>query len=98
MTNPTPELPVGTVETPDDIGGSPIEGFELKMKLDTTLTVNGTNWMKPGVESAIRWRRLPTEQELQDAAAYIQYAVIDPTIQQMIGLLSQQLADAQRKR
>lgn len=98
MNEPTPEHPVGEVALPDDIGGAPIEGFELRMKLDTTLTVNGTNWFKPGIEGAIRWKRLPSEEQLKDATTYIQFAVIDPAIQEMIGLLSQQLADAQRNR
>jgi hypothetical protein len=98
MTDPTPERPVGEVKLPDDIARSPIEFFELRMKLDTTLTVNDSNWMKPGIEGAVRWKRLPTEDELKDATAWIQFAVIDPAIQQMIGLLSEQLAEARRRK
>jgi hypothetical protein len=98
MTEPTPENPVGDVKLPDDIATSPIEHFELRMKLDTTLTVNSENWMKPGIEAAIRWKRLPNEQEMKDATAYLQFAVIDPAIQQMISLLSQQLAESRRRR
>lgn len=95
---PTPEKPVGEVKLPIEVATSPIEFFELRMKLDTTLTVNDTNWMKPGIEGAIRWRRLPSDQELKDATAYIQFAVIDPAIQQMISLLSQKLADERKKK
>jgi hypothetical protein len=98
MTDPTPERPVGDVTLPEEMIGSPIEFFELRMRLDTTLTVNGDNWMKPGIEGAVRWKRLPTEDELKDATAYIQFAVIDPAIQQMIGLLSEQLAEARRRK
>ena len=60
MTEPTPEHPVGEVTLPDDIAQSPIEFFEIRMKLDTTLTINGDSWMKPGIEGAIRFRRLRT--------------------------------------
>ena len=95
---PTPEHPVGEIKLPDDIATSPIEFFEIRMKLDTTLTVNGDNWMKPGIEGAIRFKRLPSEEQLRDATTYIQFAVIDPAIQQMIELLSQQLAEARRRR
>ena len=95
---PTPERPVGDVTLPEEIASSPIEFFEIRMKLDTTLTVNGDNWMKPGVEGAIRFKRLPSSEQLADAAAYIQYAVIDPTIQQMIAQLSEQLAEARKAR
>jgi hypothetical protein len=100
MTNgqPTPEHPVGDVQTPDDIGGSPIERFTLTLRLDTTLTVNSTNWMKPGCEGSITWKRLPTEQELKDAAAWIQFGVIDPILQDNIGHLSQQLEETRRSR
>jgi hypothetical protein len=97
-TEPTPERPVGEVRLPDEVATSPIEFFEIRMKLDTTLTINGDHWMKPGVESAIRFKRLPTEEQLKDATTYIQYAVIDPAIQEMIALLSQQLAEARRVR
>lgn len=98
MTGPTPEKPVDTVVVPDQVAGSPIEFFELRMKLDTTLTINETHWMKPGVESAIRWRRLPDDRELADATAYIQLAVLNPAISELIGLLSQQLAEARKQR
>lgn len=96
MTEPTPEKPVGDVKLPREVAESPIEFFEIRMKLDTTLTVNGDNWMKPGCEGAIRFKRLPTDGQLKDAAAYIQYAVIDPAIQEMIGLLSTRLAEARK--
>jgi hypothetical protein len=33
---------------------------------------------------------------LRDAATYIQFAVIDPAMQEMIGLLSQRLADERK--
>lgn len=95
---PTPEHPVDTVETPDDIVASPIEKFTLTLRLDTTLTVNGTNWMKPGVEGAITWKRLPSEQELADAAAYIQFGVIDPVLQDNIAHLSKRLEETRRSR
>ena len=98
MTEPTPEHPVGEVRLPDEIASSPIEFFELRMKLDTTLSVNNDAWMKPGIEGAIRWRRLPDEGELKDATSYLQFAVIDPAIQELIGLLSQQLAESRRRR
>ena len=98
MTEPTPEHPVGEVRLPDDVARSPIEFFELRMKLDTTLTVNGDNWMKPGIEGAIRWRRLPDDDDLKAAVQYLQFAVIDPAIQELIGLLSQQLAESRRRR
>ena len=98
MTEPTPERPVGEVRLPDEIAAAPIEYFELRMKLDTTLTINGDSWMKPGIEGAIRFKRLPTDEQLRDATTYLQFAVIDPAIQELIGLLSQQLAEARRVR
>lgn len=57
-----------------------IESFELRMRLDCTLRVNDSDWFKPGVEGAVRWKRLPDDQDLKDAASYLQFGVIDPTI------------------
>lgn len=90
--------PVESVALPEDIASSPIEFFELRMKLDTTLTINDTNWAKPGVEGAIRWKRLPTESELKDAATYIQFAVIDPALQDIIAHMAQRLEEQRKAR
>lgn len=93
-----PEDPAESVALPEDIASSPIEFFELRMKLDTTLTIGETHWAKPGCEGAIRWRRLPSEQELKDAATYIQFAVIDPVLQDVISHMSQRLEEQRKRR
>jgi len=97
VSEPTPERPVASVEGPADQLGSPIESFELTMKLDCTLTVNGTDWMKPGVQGAIKWRRLPSEEELKLGTTYIQQAVIGPAIADAISHMSARLDEARRR-
>lgn len=97
MTEPTLERPVTTVAGPDEQLGSPIESFTLTMKLDCTLSVNGTDWMKPGVQGAIKWKRLPSEEELTLGTTYIQQAVIGPAIADAIAHMSARLEEARRR-
>jgi len=93
----TPEHPVTSVAGPHEQLGSPIESFELTMKLDCTLTVNGTDWFKPGVSGAIKWKRLPSEEELKLGSTYIQEAVIGPAIADAINHMSARLEEARRR-
>lgn len=79
------------VEGPDDSHG-PIESFEIRMRLDCTLKVNESDWFKPGIEGAIKFRnRLPDEIDLKDATTYLQFHVIDPAITDAVEHILQRL-------
>lgn len=66
-----------------------IENFEIRIKLDCTISVDNQDWLKPGVESGIRWRirdnDLPSEDQVQTAVEFLQRAIIGPSLEDVIG-------------
>lgn len=96
MSTTPEEQPGFEVGTPED-DHNPIVSFELKMKLDCTISINGTDWFKPGVEGAIRWKHLPDENDIQAAATYIQFHVIDPTISDAISHITERIKGQPRR-
>lgn len=57
-----------------------IDRFEIEIRLDCTIRVNETDYFKPGMSAKIGWNRLPEDQDVKDAATYLQFHVIDPTL------------------
>ncbi len=78
-----------------------VESVELKLKLDATITVtsNGqpSEWIKPGVEGKIVWRRVPTESETVAGYVYIQEKMLQPMLEDLVVQYRNQLAEARRK-
>lgn len=96
MADPSPEKPVGDIETPFDLAAERIVRFEVECRLDTTITVNGNNWFKPGISSKVGWNYLPEEVDIRTAIEYMERAVLAPAIDQQVEHMSQQLAAHQR--
>lgn len=94
-----PELP----PVPTPIGDGQIEFVELRIKMDATLTVQTasaqpTEWIKPGVEAAIRWRgpEAPAEMQLRAGAQFLQGTMIAPHLEELIVMVSDGLQRARR--
>lgn len=46
-----------------------IEKFELRLRMDATITVydgtgQATDWLKPGSEAGMTWKGMPTQEEV----------------------------------
>lgn len=72
----------------DDAG---IERFEIRVRLDASVCVNGQDWLKPGVETAVRWSGLPSAQEQADAVEFMQREVVAPVIAQVMELVDERV-------
>lgn len=89
------------VSPPEDFEPEAFE-FGIELRMDATVTVNGQNWIKPGVSTHKNWRirhgLLPSRKELELAMDYMQLGVINPVISQMIDEIHQRVAAAQVNR
>lgn len=68
-----------------------IEKFEIRVRLDASVIVNGQDWLKPGVETAVRWGSIPSAQEQADAVAFMQKEVLAPVIAQVLELVDERV-------
>lgn len=85
-----------------------IDTFELRIRLDATLTVNGDQWIKPGTEGAITWRGqewngqwidpLPSEDELIAAYKRIEAGMVAPILEEIIALSQRRLTEKRQGR
>lgn len=81
---------------PAEIKPTEIERFTLTMKLDATVTLTNAvgesqDWVKPGVTASIGWRGVPTEAELTTASTFLQENVLNPTLNDVLSAVSQQV-------
>lgn len=68
-----------------------VERFEIRVRLDASVIVNGQDWLKPGVETAVRWGYIPSPQEQADAVAFMQAEVVAPVIAQVMELVDERV-------
>lgn len=68
-----------------------IERFEIRVRMDASVMVNGQDWLKPGVESAVRWGYLPSAKEQADAVEFMQAEVLAPVLSQVMELVDEQV-------
>lgn len=78
-----------------------IEGVELKLRMDATLTVHGTGvspteWLKPGAEASIRWRGQPSHEQVVAGYLYLQQKMLAPMLEDVITELRQRMVEARR--
>lgn len=69
-----------------------VEKFEIRVRLDASVIVNGQDWLKPGVETAVRWRGIPSAQEQADAVEFMQSQVVAPVIAQVMELVDERVS------
>lgn len=80
-----------------------IDSFQLTLRMDATLTVNGDQWLKPGAEGSITWRGhewggewqdpIPSEEELKIASKMIQAGIVGPILEEMIALSQRRVVE-----
>lgn len=81
-----------------------LDSFELTIRMDATLTVNGDQWFKPGAEGSMKWKGyewsgqwvdpIPTEEELKVAYQLIQSGILAPVLQEVITAAQARLNEA----
>lgn len=81
-----------------------IESVELRVKMDATITVapvtgsyseTPTEWLKPGTEASIRWKGMPTEDDVVMGYGRCQQ-MISATLEDLIVTIHQRLVEARR--
>ena len=81
-----------------------IDSFRLTVRMDATLTVNGTTdqWLKPGTEASIGWRGwerpngvwvdpIPTQEEIKLAFQMIQTGILAPVLEEMVQIAQREI-------
>ena len=62
--------------------------FTLTMRVDASLQIRTggelSNWIKPGSEASVSWAGLPSDDEIQVAAEWLQVKILNPTIEDFI--------------
>lgn len=61
------------------------------VSLGATVTVNGTNWVKPGVSSGIKWDSIPEEEEIRGALKALSDSLVEPTLEDLIVQLTEEM-------
>lgn len=80
--------------------------FQLTIRMDATITVNGDQWFKPGAEGSMTWKGyewsdqwvdpIPTEEELKLAYAMIQSGILAPVLEEVITASQRRIVEARR--
>lgn len=83
-----------------------IDSFQLTIRMDATITVNGDQWFKPGAEGSMTWKGyewsgqwvdpIPTEEELKVAFGLIQTGILTPVLEEVITASQRRIAEARR--
>lgn len=75
-----------------------ITEFSINLSVGASIEVNGRDWLKVGNSGGMKWSKLPTVEELKAATSYIQKGLLEPTINEMIGLMGQSVVEQQMNR
>lgn len=67
---------------------APVDRFTLTMKLDASLSISSggqlQNWIKPGVEAAVSWQGIPTEEQVASATDFLNKEIVEPIVAHVI--------------
>lgn len=74
-----------------------IDSFTLRLDLGCTVMAGENDWLKPAVSGSIRWRGIPTEEQLTLAARYIHHEVLEPTLREALIQISQRLEESRKE-
>lgn len=76
--------------------------FSLELRIDATVAVNNTDWLKPGVTTKKKWRvrdgLLPSRQELELTVSYMQHGALNKILAEMIDQMMVAVVEAQQNR
>lgn len=98
----TENLPPAPLDIP-----ARLESFSLKIKMDATLTINGSDqWLKPGTEGGMTWKGyewdgqwvdpIPTPEQLKTAFELIQTGILAPVLEELIEVSTRKIVEARR--
>jgi len=63
------------------------------------VTTSGSGWqdyIKPAASFSHKWKGIPTEDQVANATAFIQHAVLSPILEEIIATAQKRLIDARR--
>jgi hypothetical protein len=72
-----------------------ITEVRVSYKLDATVTVNGTQWIKPGVEASIKFDGVPSPERLDAGSQYLISQVVEPILGQVIEMVLEESVKAE---
>lgn len=67
--------------------------FSIEYRLDATLTINGENWLKPGVSARLHYPEIPDE--LETPTRFLLDKVIDPMMMEITDTVQRHLSKMQ---
>lgn len=73
-----------------------VESFSLTLNLNATVEVNGTDWIKPGVSGGMKWKSIPSPEEIKMAAKYIQGSLMEPLLGEILDMVAKQQIEKRR--
>lgn len=71
-----------------------ITTFKIEHRLDTTVTINGDTWVKPGVNAGMTFNGLPTSEQIKMASEYMTQEILDPLATELVENVAQKLREA----
>lgn len=74
-----------------------VTGMKVTVKVDATVTLydsvgNATDWLKPGVESSMKWNGVPDESQIRSAVTFMRDHVLNPTIDDVLTSVTERTA------
>lgn len=72
-----------------------ITSFKFELRLDATVSINGENWVKPGVSTSTHWNDVPSPRELEVAKKYMMNKILEPTVSDVVELVSEKVRHLQ---
>ena len=64
-------------------------------RLDATVTVDKSQWIKPGVEASIKFDGVPTPERLEAGSQYLISKVVEPILGQVIEMVLEESVKAE---
>lgn len=75
---------------------------QLTLHFGATLAVNGgtgfNDWIKPGASYSIKWKGIPSEEQIRLATQFIQSEILSPLLEEIIVTAQDRLTAARKSR
>ena len=68
-----------------------ITQVRVDVSLNATISVNGEAWVKPGCSAGASWNGVPEDGELRLVVEHLSQTLIEPTVEELTSMLTQQL-------
>lgn len=70
-----------------------IESISLTVRVDCTVSVNNTDWVKPGASATTKWKGVPSAEQFQLAKEFMQTHMLAPTINEALALAVERIEE-----